>query len=208
MIPFGGSFSQSSSRSSSSSETFVDRSQQPFLDFLRNMAQGQALGAMGQQSALQGVSQSLMGQGMGFLGNLQGIGSPAMQQQQMNALVGNLGQMYQQQVLPGIRRGAGLAGMQGGGRQGVAEGVAAGNLGQAFISGATDIMANAQMQRIAAAQAGIGGLGQIMGVAGAPWTAQYNPLMQFASILGAPTVLSKSESESRSDSMKVGMGMG
>ncbi len=201
-------FSSSTQRSRSESSTFVDPSQAPFLDFLRNMAQGQALGAMGQQGALQGVSQGLVGQGMGFLGNLQGIGSPAMQQQQIGQLGANLGQMFQQQVLPGIRRGAIGAGMAGGGRQGVAEGVAAGQLGQAFASGATDIMANAQMQRIAAAQAGIGGLGQIMGVAGAPWTAQYNPLMQFASILGAPTVLSKSESESRSDSMKVGMGMG
>ena len=210
-----GYWSQSKSRSRSASESFVDPSQAPFLNFLRNMAFNQAQGYQGQQDYLQGVSQNLLGQGMAAYGQtmnqLGNVGSPQVQQAQMDALAGNLGQMFQQQVLPGIRRGAGLAGMQGGGRQGVAEGVAAGNLGQAFISGATDIMAEAQRQRLAAAQTGMAGIGQLggmMGIAGAPFEAGYNPLMQFASILGAPTVLSESWSKSNARSYSTGGSFG
>ncbi len=167
-------FSSNKSSSESSGRSFVDPSQAPFLNFLRNMALGQAQGAMGQQGALQGVSQGLLGQGQQFLGNLQGLGSPAMQQQQMGQLTANLGQAFQQQVLPGIRRGAVATGTLGGGRQGVAEGVAAGQFGQALTSGFTDIMANAERMRLGAAQTGLGSLGSMMGIAGAPYTGAHD----------------------------------
>ena len=205
-MPISFGYQQASGTSTSSGRSFVDPAQAPFLNFLRNMAQTQAMGAMGQQGALQGVSQGLLGQGQQFLGNLQGIGSPAMQQQQMDVLQQNLGQLFNQQIMPGISRGAIGAGGLGGGRQGVAEGVAAGQLGQAFTSGAVDIMGRAQQQRLGAAQLGLAALPGLMGVAGAPYTAAYNPLMQFASILGAPTVLSEQQAESRRKSSGFSIG--
>ena len=84
----GFEYGQTTSRMNRSTDTFVDPNQQGYLNFLRNMALGQAQGAMGQQGALQGVSQQLLGQGQQFLGNLQGIGGPEMQAQQLrNVLI-------------------------------------------------------------------------------------------------------------------------
>ncbi len=200
------SFGQRESFTESSGRSFVDPSQQPFLDFLRNMAQTQAVGAMGQQAGLQGISQGLLGQGQQFLGNLQGIGSPEMQAAQIGQLGSDLGAFFNEQLMPGIRRGAIGTGMAGGGRQGVAEGVAAGQMGRAFTGGAVDIMGRAQQQRLAASQVGLGSLGAMMGVAGAPLTAAYNPLMQFASILGAPTVLSRQQSRGTASGFEIGLG--
>ena len=90
---FGGSSTRSSSRS------FVDPAQQPFLDFLRNTG----MGLVGQNTGAQGFAQQqggqLYGQLAGNLGQLtqnpflsglqqQAQGNPALVQQQTQALAG------------------------------------------------------------------------------------------------------------------------
>ena len=181
------------SKQQNTSESYVDPSQQPYLNWIRNQGLWQASRSMGQQGTLQGISQGLMGQGTQFLNNLQGIGSPEMQAAQIGQLGTQLGDFFSEQINPAIRGNAQQAMQLGGSRQGIAQGLAAGKLGQAFSSGATDIMANAQQQRLQASMGGLSQLPGLMGVAGDPYTAQYNPLMQFAAILGGPTVLNESQ---------------
>ena len=181
------------SKQQNTSESYVDPSQQPYLNWIRNQGLWQASRSMGQQGTLQGISQGLMGQGNQFLNNLQGIGSPEMQAAQIGQLGTQLGDFFSEQINPAIRGNAQQAMQLGGSRQGIAQGLAAGKLGQAFSSGATDIMANAQQQRLQASMGGLSQLPGLMGVAGDPYTAQYNPLMQFAAILGGPTVLNESQ---------------
>ena len=68
----GGSLSSSKSRSQSTQESFVDPSQAPFLQQLRQQAQGLQGQQQGQIGSLFGLSEGLQGQGQGFLGGLQG----------------------------------------------------------------------------------------------------------------------------------------
>lgn len=160
--------------SQSSGSTFVDSAQQPYLDFLRNTG----MNMVNQQQAglgnLFGVSQGLQGQGQSFLGQLGGVQAPGAVNPVQAASVGpvagqlsgfggqgivdaqigqlgsDLGALFQNQINPAIRRDATAAGALGGGRQQVAQGVAAGELGRAFAGGATDIMRNAEQQRLQA----------------------------------------------------------
>ena len=68
----GGSLSSSKSRSQSTQESFVDPSQAPFLQQLRQQAQGLQGQQQQQIGSLFGLSEGLQGQGQGFLGGLQG----------------------------------------------------------------------------------------------------------------------------------------
>ena len=218
-MPFGfganasESFSQSLSTSQASGRSFVDPSQAGFLDFTRNLAQNLAGQQFGQTGGLFGTAAALGQQGQQFLGSLgqsigglQGMGGPAVQQQQIGQLGQDIGAFFNQQVLPGIGRGAIGAGGLGGGRQGVAQGVAAGEALRAFTGGATDIMANAQQQRLSgllgASQGALGGvssLGGLFSLAQAPFAAQFSPLLSLASIVGSPTVLSERQAQARAE---------
>jgi len=80
-------FSKSKSRSGSEQSTFVDPSQQPFLDFVRAQAQGLQGQQQGQIGSLFGTSQGLQQQGQEFLGGLQGT-----QQQLGQGFGGGFGQ--------------------------------------------------------------------------------------------------------------------
>ena len=70
----GGSLSssKSSSKSQSTQESFVDPSQAPFLQQLRQAAQGLTADQQQEIGSLFGLSQGLQGQGQQFLGGLQG----------------------------------------------------------------------------------------------------------------------------------------
>lgn len=212
-------FSLGGSKSSSSS--FVDPKQQPYLDFLRNAGQntyqqfGQGAGQWSQQMAPQ-----LMQQGQGyaqqatnnpFLQNLQAMSTPGGNQQLIGQQIGQLGQdigrTFQQQILPGIRSDAIGMGGFGGSRQGIAEGVAAQGAFDAFSRGATDIYGqNAQMAQQAAIGGGgllgQGALGAMSGMQGlfdlgmGQFTGGFNPLMALGQIIGGPTVLDKSKGKS------------
>jgi hypothetical protein len=218
-MPFGFDFSKSKSSSSS----FVDPSQQPFLDFLRNT--GQSLygqnGAGAQNFASQ-QGQALFNQGLGyanqavsnpFLSSLQQMAQPGGNQQligqQIGQLGADLGRNFQQNLMPGIRRDAiGLGGF-GGTRQGVAEGIAAQGTQDAFARGATQIYGqNAQMAQDAGIAGGnllgqgalgaMGGLGGLFELGLGQYTGGFAPLNNLAAIIGGPTVLDQSKGRTTS----------
>jgi len=80
-------FSKSKSRSGSEQSTFVDPSQQPFLDFVRSSAQGLQGQQQQQIGGLFDLAGSLGGQGQDFLSGLQGT-----QQQLGEGFGGGFGQ--------------------------------------------------------------------------------------------------------------------
>ena len=89
----GLGFSKSKSQETSSSRSFVDPSQAPFLQNLRQQASGLQAQQQQQIGSLFGLSQSLLGQGGSFLGGInQGIGQLQQgfggQQQQFGQAIG------------------------------------------------------------------------------------------------------------------------
>lgn len=130
-------------------------------------ASGAALGALtgtvqnplqGQQSVLTRLSQ------LGNVGQQTQAYQPALaaMRQQMNptrqiqaqgrSLQSGLGEMFREELNPAIRGNAIAAGGFGGGRQGVAQGQAVGELADAYTQGLGDITANANAQALGASQ--------------------------------------------------------
>lgn len=213
----GGSFgfggSAGSSFGSSFGQSFVDQAQAPFLDFLRNTAQG-SFGGFQQQA--QGAQQGfdVLGTQAGqagalatqnpFLGDLaqQAGGNPELVQAQIGQLSDVLGQQFLEQLNPAINAGAQFAGQRGGSRQGVAQGQAIQGQQRALAQGAVGFQtadaARAQQaaiaggqqfgQGIAQQQAGFGQQGQFLQ---AGQQAGFQPLQQLMQLFGAPTVLSQ-----------------
>ncbi len=117
-----------------------------------------------------------------------------------------------QNILPELRSGGVAAGQPGGSRAYIAQGLAAQGAQREFARGAnemrlqdlaqTDAMAGQYMgmrggQQLAAA-GGLAGLAEpAYNLGMAPYSAAWMPALNYASILGAPTVLGESESESR-----------
>lgn len=243
----GGSQQQSQSTSASQgsqfNQSFVDPSQQPFLDFLRTAGQDIAGGQIGQiggaagnlAGQLGGIGQQFLGQ-LGGIGQQQGPGSTFLQErlsqqnpflnEQISQLGSDIGQQFQESILPGIRRGAQVVGGQGGGRQGVAEGIAATGASDAFARGAgalrfgdvqqrqqaaTALNQNQIAQQSLQAQSALGGLGSLQGLFNlglSPFQAQFAPLQQLASILGGPTVLQQGAGQQSSTQQSTGSGSG
>ena len=233
---FGKSKSRSSSSSSSFGasfgQTFIDPAQQPFLDFSRNLAAATTSGQLRQGGIgrLFGRSAELGQAGEGFLGQLTDNefldtlqrlsgGDQGLVGQQTEQLGGDIGRFLSEQALPGIRRGAVDVGGLGGTRQGVAEGIALRGGTEALARGSTQFqLADVQRQQQAAttgaglvgqgAQAGLGGLGQLFGLAQAPFDAQFNPLLSLANIIGPSTALSQQQSLQRATAKSSGSSSG
>jgi len=217
---FGFGSGSGSASAQASGSTFVDPNQQGFLDFLRNAGQGLAGQQAGGLQGLFGQAQGLFNQGQGFqntgvnnqfLGALgqQAGGNPELVAAQTAQLGQDIGQFQQEQVLPGIRRDAIGGNALGGGRQGIAEGIAAQEATRAFSRGAVDFQGQDAQRSLQAAQAGggllgqgaatgLGSLGQQFGLLQAPFQSQFQPLLNLASIIGGPTVLGRNQSSSQS----------
>lgn len=176
--------------------TFIDPSQSPFLGGLRD--QGQAL-----------ASQQL-GAGSQYQ---QGIVNPATQAfqqhltpQQNPFLTGQIEQgqrqiaeNFNERLLPGIGSGANQAGQRGGGRQGVAEGIALRDANRQSSDFAQNLLGqdfqgqqNRSLNALTFADS-IGGLA-------------FSPLQNLQGILGAPTVLSQNQGGSQSQDFSTGGG--
>ena len=120
--------------------------------------------------------------------------------QQQASLQAGLGQMFREELMPSMQSNAIAAGGVGGGRQGVAEGVAAGQMAQAYTQGLGDITARANQQALGAA-------GMMPGRSQALAEATYGSLYggdkgmsilgQLAGIIGGPTVTQQSQSSGR-----------
>ncbi len=190
------------SKSGGTSGTFVDPSQQPFQNFLRNAGTAQVgVGA--------GVVGAAAGLGAGNINAAQtanrALFDPGAQiKAQTDSLRFGLGKLFTDEINPAIENAAIASGGFGGGRQGVAQGVAAGQLGNAFTQGLGDITARANAQ----AQVAIGaapGLAQAgVGAAAAPSQFGFDQLGQFAQLLGAPTVLAAGETFGSTGSVSAG----
>ena len=216
---FGSSSGSSSSSSSSSGSSFVDQQQAPFLDFLRNTAQGSFGGFQGSQQQF-AQQQGQFGQQAGQFGQanqnnpfLQGLqqvaqGDPALLAQQQQQLGQDISQFTQQNIAQANRGAVGTGGL-GGGRNQVARGTAIGQGADAFARGSNQLAQNAQQNQLFAGQAGGGlfnqgaGLGlQGLGLQGQfsnqAFQSQFAPLQQLQGFFGAPTVLSQQQSQSQS----------
>jgi hypothetical protein len=162
------------------------------------------------------AANSLFTSGQGFL---QGIGSDAgtgylqdrlsgdneVLQQQIDLRGEDLGNFFSEELNPAITSQAVSGGQLGGGRQGVAQGRAITEVGNQFTRGATALRAGDIAARDAAAgtiagnavsgaSVGLGGLGDLAGVADIGFSAGIAPFERLSAILGGPTVLGSSSS--------------
>ena len=206
----GGSGSQQNSlgRGSTSSgsvgvvqlESFVDPRQQGYLDQLRGGAFGAAMPGQAQGAADQIGAMTQGGIGQGF-DRLAALGDPRAQiAAQSGALQEGLGNLFRNEINPAIRSDAIAAGGFGGGRQGVAEGVAAGRLGEAYAQGLGDITARANQQALGANTALPGYVSAMLGNQGLQSGFGLSQYGQLADILGGPTVLQEAAASNRATS--------
>lgn len=231
-MPFG--FGASTSESNSSASSFdqsnsqsdsggfgVSESEQSvaFEDIFARMFGG-AEGAAGglDPSMLTDAANSLFSSGSGFM---QGISDNAggnflqdrlgsdnqVLEDQIGLLGEDLGNFFNEELLPGITSQAVDGGQLGGGRQGVAQGRAISEVGDLFTRGATALRAGDISARdsiasgiddrsISGAQAGIQGAGTLAGIADMGFSAGLAPFERLAGIMGGPTVLGSSSSTS------------
>ena len=156
----------------------ASRGLQPFIDQAQQTATGQ-----------NPVLQNLAGLATGGQDYSQGM---------IDNLSQNLGRFYQEQLMPGIQSNAIQAGGLGGGRQGIAEGLAAGRTADAFGQGVNNINFQQQGIQNQAAQTYGGlqaqGIGQGMQGIGAQFGFGVDPYLQLANIYGtSPGTLNTSK---------------
>ena len=228
-INFGSQSGSSFTNSRSSS--FTDPYQQPFLDFSRNLGLGLTqLYSPGAGNFASGAGASLYSQGQALLGgvvnnpflsSLQGQagGNPELVNQQVGQLGNDLGRFFNQQILPGISRDFTGLNALGGSRQAIAEGFGAQNTLDAFQRGATDIYTQDAQRSLQAAigggnilntgaATGFAGLENVFNAGLSQFTGPFAPLALFADILGAPTVLDRSSTNSNTSSSGFKLGFG
>lgn len=209
----GGS-SKNENQSQDTSTQQIDRTQ---MNFLRNLwqhsnrfvnsGQGDANTEMGGQFVNQFANNP-------YGANFQQFMQPnnPMAQQQIDILGQNLNQQFNNQVMPRIDSNAIMSGQFGGGRQGVAQGLAMQGLQQSFGQGAQGILNNSYNQALNAtnmggqfnnqsAAMGIQGLGSLQ-------QQQFMPYMSLAQILGNPTVLGSGFGTSVGSGSEMHGGMG
>jgi len=180
-----------------------------FLDYINQANQGGRAttqpvpgGANGGQSfadPLAAFGGQLANTGAGILGNLAGLsqtGNPFVQAQ-IGQLGSGLGRLFQQQIMPGIASTFNQANQLGGDRQALALGQASEGLGQAFTSGALDLLGNSTNSAINAGSVGLQNLGNVFGAGNA---AVFGSLPGLAGLLGPPTVLGQGGSASMNQS--------
>lgn len=182
--------SGSKSDSSSQNRSFVDPAQAPFLQFLREQAQGIAGGQLGQGSQFQsGILDPSIEAFQNFLTPQQ---NPFLQGQ-IEQGQGLINRNLTENILPSVGSNAAQFGQRGSSRQGVAEGIAARGAIESSANFAENLTsADFQGQQQRALQA----LQFAPGIAGL----QFSPLQNLSGILGGPTVLGQGSSQSKSGS--------
>lgn len=221
-MAFGISGSESSSQSSSSQDVFAADLFKKLFGDASNVAGGIDTAGLSQ------TANTLFDSGTGFLGDLQELsagedvsgqflsglisGEGGLVDENIAALSEDLGQFFNEELLPGITSEAVGGGQLGGGRQGVAQGKAVESIGREFRRGSLEIR-NADLrqrqdaaktlsaQRLTASQAGLTGAQQQFDLANAATLAPFSPFLTLSQILGAPTTLTQSQSSSKSKSL-------
>ena len=198
-------------------QTFVDPSQQPFLDLLRE----QATGLAGSQSGQIGefafpFADELLGGGRDLLASLSGGGfadplrdfelNPSLIEDQIGALGTDINEQLQRFLggAGGLGSNFALGGTLGGGRQQVQEGIATQGAIDAFARESAGLRGEdaAQRQRLgldrATSLSQLQGQGQIAGLDNlqglfnlgiSPFGAEFGPLEALSGIIGDPTLL-------------------
>ncbi len=214
------SYDQSNSASSSGASSSSQSDQRiAFEDIFARMFGG-AEGAAGglDPSMLTDAANQLFSSGMGFMQGIGGDqGSQYLQdrlssdnevlEEQIGMLGQDLGNFFNEELMPGITSQAADGGQLGGGRQGVAQGRAISEVGNQFTRGATALRAGDIAARdsaastlagnsISGAMAGFQGMGAMAGIADMGFSAGMAPYERLAAILGGPTVLGSSSSNS------------
>lgn len=218
--------SQSTSTQTSQSQAgSQNRSSQDiaFADLFSQLYGGAASTAgMLSGAPVQSAANMLFSGGTGFLDSLQGgagqdylanrvSGESPVLGEQISALGSDLGKFFQEQLNPAITSQAVAGGQLGGGRQGVAQAGAAGEVARQFQQGATalrgaDIQARDAAARdlmsgqTQAAGVGLSALPSLLGLRQQGSLAALAPYQALAGILGGPTVLTQQQGTSFSDS--------
>lgn len=228
----GISFGKKKDKSSSSSTSTDSVFQSDIFSRLFSGAEGVAGGI--NTAGLTQAANDLFQQGSGFLsglsdiasgndptgqylqGRVNGVGSTA--NDQVSQLKADLDAFFNENLLPGITSDAAGAGQLGGGRQGVAQAGAVGQVARAFSQGATQIRTQdlaqrdaiaqqLQQQQAGAAQAGLNFLPQQFGLAQSGSLAALSPYLALGQVLGGPTVLNQSQSKSKGKSSGFDIGI-
>lgn len=167
------------------------------LGSLYNSAQNLAAQQLPLQSQVAGqVGSDLFNQGQGALNNLGQIasGDNPFLQGNIDQLSGTLNRNLQEQILPSIESEAIGIGGFGGGRDQIAQGIAARGTQEAIAQGTSSLQNNAFNQRAGASNAQLNQLGGLFGLSQAPFQSQFAPLANLGGLLGSPTVLNQSSS--------------
>lgn len=188
------------SKQSSEQSSKVWKLQAPFLEDLYQAGSDIALpGAGAAQTDAGALGQQFAPGMLNAFNNVSGLTDPTAQITAMsNSLQAGLGDLFRNQINPAIEGSAINTGGFGGGRMGVAQGVATGQLANAFTQGYGDIVADANRQSMGAA-------GMLPGLAMgaidnsmAGSNAGLDILQRLGAILGNPTVLSRGSSSGKS----------
>lgn len=243
MFGFSGSSSTQKSESQSTSQagstgisvsSAVGKSRQgsqsstdiAFADLFSQLYGGAAAAAGGLSGQpVRSAADMLFSGGTDFLDNLGGgpgadylaarVGgeSPVLQEQ-IDALGADLGNFFRDELNPAITSQA-VGGMGlGGGRQGVAQGMAGREVASQFTRGATALRsadvaardsaaAQLEAQRTGAASVGLGAIPGLLATAQTGAMADLAPFQALAGILGGPTLTSQSSSFGESDSESI-----
>ena len=226
---YTGSQSQDTSRSLQQSTSGGSTTQSlAFQDLFAQLYGGASTAAKGATASagdlMQHASQLFSG-GREFLENLKTNSGLTYMQERLqggkdllNEQIGNLksdiGSFFKEQLMPGVKSGAVSGGNLGGGRQGVAEGLAAREAGEQFTKGATALRVADQQQRdaiagqiannsVQAASTGLGALPSLLDLSERGANAELGIYSNLAQILGGPTVLSQSENFAQSTGQSV-----
>lgn len=179
-------------------------------------AEGAAAGL--DPSMLTESANQLFSGGVGFLDQLSGgagrdylasrvSGENPLVEEQIAALSEDVGQLFREELNPAITAEAVGGGALGGGRQGVAQAGAMDTAAREFVRGSTALRSADQAARdaaagrlvesdVAAAGTGLAGLTGLQGLSEAGFGAELAPYTMLSQILGGPTVLSSSSSQS------------
>ena len=209
-------YSTSESGQTSRSTSTQDIAFEDLFSKLYGGATGAASGAIAQAPELAKAAKQLFTGGTQFL---QGLGQDAgtnyltsrisgenpLLEEQISQLQEDTGRLFTENLNPAITSRAVAGGTLGGGRQGVAQGLAAEAAAREFTRGATALRsADMQMRDQAAAQVagnslqaastGLGALPTLLDTAERGQNAELGVYSSLSSILGGPTVLTQSQS--------------
>lgn len=192
----------------SSSQQNVWGGQAPWL----TQMYGDASGLAGQQAGDMGGIQD-------YFSQLQGAAMPAFQNLSMgpqnpwlqgmaDTAMGSVARNFQNQIMPSITGAANMAGQRGGAREGLYGDYAAGEAGRAMGDVAQNIYGQAWNQGMQGQLGALGQLGNLGNLGMGGMQAAWMPYQNLANILGGPTVLGSSTSQSRGSNMGLSVGGG